>query len=258
MPPDDAPPAYASVARVFRSATEDPTDRELAGEAQAVEQFRRAFAQGAGTNRRPMRRPVAAGGLVAAVLVAGAVSAAAAGVLPAPVQRLAHTAFAHAGISIPTAAADHSKHEAPTTTTTVQPTCNSSAAGSCAGQPASPGATVCTVASDGTCRNHGTVVCTAASDGTCRDNHGVVTCTAASNGACHAGSPPGQSGESSAPSTTETSTPASAHPHTGPPVSTPGAGGQGGNGHPTPPPKSATTTEAPTSIAHGPTTNVHP
>jgi hypothetical protein len=82
LDPEDAPPAYAEVARLLRAAAGPARPEELAGEAAAVAAFRRA-------RHRPARvraRLVAVA--LAGTLLGGGVALAAGGV-PVPVERVA-------------------------------------------------------------------------------------------------------------------------------------------------------------------------
>ncbi len=249
----DAPPGYEPIVALFAAGTERPTPAELAGEDAAVAQFRQHYVPAPPARRRRMARPALVTGIASAILVAGAVSAAATGVLPAPVQRIAHAAFADVGIGVPnTGSARQSSPSVVSTTTT--PGCSPTSTATCPARDNTHGATVCTVASDGTCRdNHGTTVCTAASDGTCRDNHGTTVCVVASADACHgaaAGSTP--PGRPTHPSTNP-------HASTGPPDSTP-TDGHTNNGHSSPPTTAATTatTTSPHGHGHGSTNKGNP
>ena len=107
--PADAVAGLQPVADVLASLRAGPSSEELAGEASALTEFRRATGMSAQTQRSHRRRPsvlssllrakVAAG---AAVVLAAAATAAYANVLPAPLQRLAHDT-----IEAPAAAGSH-------------------------------------------------------------------------------------------------------------------------------------------------------
>lgn len=100
-PPEEPAPGLRPVADVLAALRADPTSDELAGEAGALAEFRRSA--GAGVPSRGSRRPrvrtspfggrAAAAALAAALGLGGLATAAYAGVLPAPVQRLAHEAI---------------------------------------------------------------------------------------------------------------------------------------------------------------------
>jgi hypothetical protein len=100
-PAQEPAPGLRPVADVLAALRADPTSDELAGEAGALAEFRRSA--GADVPSRESRRPrartsrfggrAAAAALTAALGLAGLATAAYAGVLPAPVQRLAHEAI---------------------------------------------------------------------------------------------------------------------------------------------------------------------
>jgi hypothetical protein len=116
--PDDAPPGYQAVAGLLVAVRQPGTDRELAREAAAIEDFRSAHAVTGGGTVRSLGRRLAAPGIVAAVVLTGASMAAAAGVLPAPVQRVAHDALAPLGIDVPDGSSSHATPQGPATSST--------------------------------------------------------------------------------------------------------------------------------------------
>jgi hypothetical protein len=105
LDPADAPPGYAAVARLLAAATAPAGRDELAGERAAVVEFL------AVAHAHPPTPPVlrragmpsklfrikAAAAVIAAVLSLGGVAAAATGILPAAVQRMAGNAPADSG-----------------------------------------------------------------------------------------------------------------------------------------------------------------
>jgi hypothetical protein len=101
-PPAEPAPGLQPVADVLAALRASPTSDELAGEARALAEFRRAAGVPALPRRPRHRRPrvlpswaggkAAAGMGIAALSIGGLAVAAFAGVLPAPVQRIAHEA----------------------------------------------------------------------------------------------------------------------------------------------------------------------
>ena len=100
-PPQEPAPGLRPVADVLAALRADPTSDELAGQASALTEFRRgagAAVPARGSRRRRERTSffgtrAAAAALAAALGLGGLATAAYAGVLPAPVQRLAHEAI---------------------------------------------------------------------------------------------------------------------------------------------------------------------
>jgi hypothetical protein len=146
---DDAPPAYAPVARLLDYAAAAARPDEIEGEASAVAMFLAARSASPSTSApRPgqRRRPLAlttktaAAVVVGALLLTGGVAAAATGHLPDAVQGVAHDTFGHIGVSIPgvPTQADHGKD---VKATTDDPTNTGEDKGNA----------VCTEASDGKC-----------------------------------------------------------------------------------------------------------
>jgi hypothetical protein len=98
----DVAPWLQPVADVLAALSTEPSPGELAGEAHALAAYRRQTG-GPATHRRARRgtagltprlsTKVAAGAAAAVVVMGGAATAAFAGVLPAPIQRLAHDAL---------------------------------------------------------------------------------------------------------------------------------------------------------------------
>jgi len=98
----DVAPWLQPVADVLAALSTEPSPGELAGEARALAAYRRQTG-GPATHRRARRgtagltprlsTKIAAGAAAAAVVMGGAATAAFAGVLPAPIQRLAHDAL---------------------------------------------------------------------------------------------------------------------------------------------------------------------
>ncbi|HEX3214492.1 MAG TPA: hypothetical protein VH016_18140, partial [Actinomycetota bacterium] len=74
LDPDDAPPGYAEVARLLQAAAAPADPAELAGQAAAVDAFRRTHARPVRRAAAPARAPGARGRLVALAL-AGVVAA---------------------------------------------------------------------------------------------------------------------------------------------------------------------------------------
>jgi hypothetical protein len=110
----DVLPGLRPVADVLAALTAEPSGVELAGEHRALAEFRRRAGAPApahrarrGTARRTSRLGVKVGASVtaAAVVLGGGAAAAFAGVLPAPIQRLAHEAI---GAPLP-----QSRHDLP-------------------------------------------------------------------------------------------------------------------------------------------------
>jgi hypothetical protein len=110
--PDDAPPAYAEVARLLRAAGAPPTAIELVAEDQAVTAAARVVSPPTphspvpATRRSAVRSRffrVKVAGLVVAGTVLGTTGLAAAGVLPDAAQNAASSALSSIGISVPTA-----------------------------------------------------------------------------------------------------------------------------------------------------------
>jgi hypothetical protein len=105
LDPADAPPGYAAVARLLAAATAPAGRDELAGERAAVAEFLAVAHAHPPTPPVPRRagmpsklfRIKAAAAVIAAVLSLGGVAAAATGVLPAAVQRMAGNAPADSG-----------------------------------------------------------------------------------------------------------------------------------------------------------------
>ena len=105
MLPDDAPPAYAQVAETLRAATwlgpvdpeREPSTVSVMAERIASQPVPRP--SHARVSRRPNRARVMA--LVVAGTLIGTTGLAFAGALPAPAQNVAHTLFAHVGVTIP-------------------------------------------------------------------------------------------------------------------------------------------------------------
>jgi hypothetical protein len=99
LPPEQAADGLRPVAEVIAALSLAPARSEIAAEARAREAYRAAFSRPAPHAPRRRRHPVLASLLsaqlaAAAVLILGAIAAAAwVGVLPAPVQRLAHDVF---------------------------------------------------------------------------------------------------------------------------------------------------------------------
>jgi hypothetical protein len=103
VPPQDAPEGLRPVAEAIAALHVAPTRSELAAEASARAVFRGAVGRSADPVRSPHRsRPVltsllsaklAAAASVAAVALGGTAAAAFTGTLPAPVQKIAHTAI---------------------------------------------------------------------------------------------------------------------------------------------------------------------
>ena len=113
--PPQAPAGHQALDRLLQTAASPPSQRELADQAAAVAAFVLTTTT-RGSARR--RRSLAAGIAVAAVLAVG--GTAAAGVLPAPVQELAHRAFdapaPHHASPLPGSAPHtprHGQHEQP-------------------------------------------------------------------------------------------------------------------------------------------------
>jgi len=100
LDPADAPPGYAAVARLLAAATAPAGRDELAGERAAVAEFLAVAHASPPTPPVPRRagmpskhfRVKAAAAVIAAVLSLGGVAAAATGLLPAAVQRMAGNA----------------------------------------------------------------------------------------------------------------------------------------------------------------------
>jgi hypothetical protein len=112
MDPDDAPPALAGVAELVRALVAPPTRVELAGEAAAVaaasafvtpplERVKRAASRSSRgrTGSSSLRTKVAS--LAFAGTLLGTTGLAAAGVLPDPVQEVAHRILSKVGIDVP-------------------------------------------------------------------------------------------------------------------------------------------------------------
>jgi hypothetical protein len=105
LDPADAPPGYAAVARLLAAATAPAGRDELAGERAAVAEFLAVAHAHPPTPPVPRRagmpsklfRIKAAAAVIAAVLSLGGVAAAATGILPAAVQRIAGNAPADSG-----------------------------------------------------------------------------------------------------------------------------------------------------------------
>ena len=115
VPPADAPPRYAGVARVLQAATRPPDPAELAGEVEAVALIVSALqARPAPADVLPRRRRGgrATGRLVAALGCAGGLTLtsglAAAGALPGFAQDAAATVLHRVGVDVPS-----SHHHAP-------------------------------------------------------------------------------------------------------------------------------------------------
>ena len=108
VPPDDAPPGYAEVAGLIRSCARFPfpdrtRERETIGA--MAERIRprptdHPSTPGRVAARRPTRLKLVA--VCVGAMTVGTSGLAFAGELPAPVQRVAHTMFASAGLDIPT------------------------------------------------------------------------------------------------------------------------------------------------------------
>jgi hypothetical protein len=75
LDPDDAPPAYAAVARVLAAAAAPPSPGERAGEAEAVARFAAARTGGRARKRRLARFVVASAAVLGLLSAGGAVSA---------------------------------------------------------------------------------------------------------------------------------------------------------------------------------------
>jgi hypothetical protein len=148
LAPDDAPPAYAPVARLLEDATAPAQAHEMDGEAAAVAMFiSERSPAGERLDRGRRRRAVRFSARSAAVAVAGAlvltggVAAAATGRLPDAVQGAAHDTLRHIGVSIPGTTAQ-SNHGQDVKTTAHDPTisgddkghavCAEASAGKCA------------------------------------------------------------------------------------------------------------------------------
>ncbi len=105
--PDDAPPGYAGVAEVLRSASSFPLldpEREQATVAAMVEEIRtHLLAPSPDRQRRSIKRLVRAKVMVLAVgaTLVGTTSLAFAGALPGAAQAVAHTMLARIGVSVP-------------------------------------------------------------------------------------------------------------------------------------------------------------
>ncbi len=155
--PDDAPQAYKGVARVLAAATTAPTASEHAGEERAVRQFSQEASDGEPVRTARAARPLAAAAVMSLAILAGAGVAAAAGVLPTPAQRIAHSVLGHLGVDVPDPSrpGEHppgATRRATSTTaraTTTQTTC-ALQRGRCN---TSHGTAVCIVASDGKCEH---------------------------------------------------------------------------------------------------------
>jgi hypothetical protein len=109
LPPEQATDGLRPVAEVIAALCAAPARSEIAAEARAREVYRAAFSRPPAHAPRRRRRPVLASLLsaqlaAAAVLILGGIAAAWLGVLPAPVQRLAHEVFG----------APAARHSAPT------------------------------------------------------------------------------------------------------------------------------------------------
>lgn len=107
LPPAQAPPGYAEVARLLAAATAPPSPGELAGQAAALAELRtvtrpRRAAIGARRAARPRRRRTGlAIVVVAGALVTGGVAGAATGHLPGSVRDAARSIFASPGDRTP-------------------------------------------------------------------------------------------------------------------------------------------------------------
>jgi hypothetical protein len=114
MHPDDAPPGFGSVAALVRALVAPPTPAELAGEAEAMAAAsaivtaqpvgaRHPAEVATGRRTRSGHWRVKVSGLVVVGTLVGTSGLAAAGVLPAPVQDVAHRIFSAVGIEVPSA-----------------------------------------------------------------------------------------------------------------------------------------------------------
>jgi hypothetical protein len=108
LPPAQAPPGYAEVARLLAAATAPPSPGELAGQAAVLAELRaatrpRRAAIGARRAARPRRRRRTGLAIVvvAGALVTGGVAGAATGHLPGPVRDAARSIFASPGDGTP-------------------------------------------------------------------------------------------------------------------------------------------------------------
>jgi hypothetical protein len=107
VPAEDVSAPFAGVAEVLKAAAGPPQTAELDGEAEAIASFRatlQASARQPGrcpSNRRCLRVPVVAAAATALAIGAGGISAAAAGVLPDPVQKVAHAVLGNLGVPPP-------------------------------------------------------------------------------------------------------------------------------------------------------------
>lgn len=114
--PDDAPAAYAPVARVITAANAPAQAHELDDEARARAMFVRERGvatplaapthvplAGSGRRRRSRRasRSAAAVAVAGTLVLTGGMAAAASGILPDPAQRIAHDVLSPIGISVP-------------------------------------------------------------------------------------------------------------------------------------------------------------
>ncbi len=216
--PDDAPPAYAGVARVLAAAVGPEQAREVQGESAAIAMFaaqhRALVPDPRARGRRRMLPQIlttkaAAAALTGAIVFGGGVTAAAAaGHLPDAAQNVAHDSLAHVGISIPAGA------DAP---------------------PDTKGQDIKTTAQDPT---------------TSGQDKGQAVCAQASDGQCRAGQEP--STEPTEPTESDGGQSDSPHTPVGPPTSLP-AGPP--TTHPTGPPTSHPT-GPPTSHPSGPPASV--
>jgi hypothetical protein len=108
VPPDDAPPGYAEVARVVRDAASSPADVELTHEHEHVAAAARMRAAGpppatpGGRGPRYARHRAKVTGLVVIGAVVGTAGLAAAEVLPDPAQGVVAEVLEHVGVALPT------------------------------------------------------------------------------------------------------------------------------------------------------------
>ena len=149
-PPAEPAPEVRAAADILAALKADPTGAELAGEARALAEFRRWTGAPALPGRSRHRKArvlpsrfgakaVAAAG-IAALSVGGLATAALVGVLPGPVQRIAHQAFgapaapaapAGSGSSRVTPQASHAERHAPASPQATNPVTGSAVHSAC-------------------------------------------------------------------------------------------------------------------------------
>jgi hypothetical protein len=130
IPPEDAPPGYAELARVLRAASGETTAEELAREEEIVAMVAAAVRSSSSVHPSSSRRsympfalsrPRISAAIVAAWLACTVIGLASAGALPGAAQEIASTMLDKVGISVPGTNENAGTHPDVRGTSTVAP-----------------------------------------------------------------------------------------------------------------------------------------